>query len=88
MSAEEKAAEDKLLDETNVRITAICAVLPEDELDSDRGGHLRQRIVWVMSGTRLALRSVGLLRSAPKTLNAVRRFLSVFGELLAIPEFQ
>lgn len=87
-TGEQKAAEEKRVGETNARIEAISARLPEEELDPDRGGHLRQRIEWVLVRTRMALTNVELLNSSAKTRKAVKRFLAVFDGLIDFPEFQ
>lgn len=88
MSADAKAAEDRLVKEANVRIAAIGSTLPEVELDAEHGGHLRQRIEWILTSTRMALRNAELLNSAPKSRKAVQRFLTVFAGMIEFPEFQ
>jgi hypothetical protein len=87
MSEDAKAAESKSVVESNARISAIAARLPEDELDADRGGHLRQRCEWIMTSTRMALENVELLSGTPKTRKAVKRFLTVFADLIDFPEY-
>ena len=88
MTLEEKGAEDVRVNESNARIAAICAILPEAELDADRGGHLRQRAAWILTSTRLALANVELLKGSARTRNAVKRFLTLFADVIEFPEFE
>jgi hypothetical protein len=88
MTEERKAAADAVADQIAARIHAVLAALPEDELDPDRGGRLRQRVQWILINTKTALLNIELLNSVATNRTAVRRFLSMFEGLIAFPEYQ
>ena len=84
---EELGTRDPVVMRINERIEEIVAVLPESELDTKRGGYLRQRAEWVIVHVNQALTYAELLNADPDCRKAVKTFLTLFEGMIDFPEF-
>jgi hypothetical protein len=75
-------------DEASARVDSIVASLPSDVLDEKRGGPLNQRVLSILVGLKRALKYVDEINAEPGSREAIRRYLTIFDDLIEFPQFR